>query len=204
MSLKEPCINKLTDLFQYTKVFDSDYHFGLRCPFCGSDYVHFDRPVYLDGQDKYKAWSGRGDAVRLPFWGECGSKWDMNFGFHKGQTFLWITAVKACWREVDHLLESPIEEMFWTAASQEIDGLTPQHQIGQYRVDFAIPHKLIVIELDGHRFHKTKEQRTSDAKRERDLQCNGWRVIRFTGSEIYSDTRQCVEQVKLIIEQLNK
>ncbi len=40
---------------------------------------------------------------------------------------------------------------------------------------------------------QTQSQHTYDAKRERDLQELGWRVIRFTGSEIHNDVNGCVE-----------
>lgn len=54
----------------------------------------------------------------------------------------------------------------------------------------------MVIEIDGHESHKTKEQRTSGAKRERDLKELGWYVIRFTGTEIYKDVEECVKHVR--------
>ena len=79
-----------------------------------------------------------------------------------------------------------------------INNIIPQYPILNYRVDFALPDEHLVIELDGHDYHKTKEQRTSDAKRERDLKELGWYVIRFTGTEIYRDVEKCVEQVERI------
>jgi very-short-patch-repair endonuclease len=101
----------------------------------------------------------------------------------------------------DSICESPIEKRFWDIASRHIPGLIPQYQIGNYRVDFALPQKYIAVELDGHEYHKTKAQRTADAKRERDLQEFGWQVIRFTGTEINQDTGRCVQQLKRICEQ---
>ena len=96
------------------------------------------------------------------------------------------------WDFIEH---SPIEEMFLEAALQHIPGLEFQHQVGRYYVDFAIPHLNIAIELDGHDYHKTKGQRTHDAQRERLLERAGWRVIRFTGSEVYRDAACCVQEV---------
>lgn len=100
------------------------------------------------------------------------------------------------------ICESPIEKLFFTAASESSAfyyQLIPQYQIDRYRVDFAIPEFEIAIELDGHEYHKTKEQRTNDASRERYLESLGWRVIRFTGSEVYKDSQACVEEaIKLI------
>jgi len=99
--------------------------------------------------------------------------------------------------------ESPIEEMFYLAALRTGLTVDPQYSVGSYRIDFAIPERFIAIELDGHDYHKTKEQRTNDAQRERYLQENGWTVIRFTGSEVYKDASGCVDQVLRILERLN-
>jgi very-short-patch-repair endonuclease len=87
--------------------------------------------------------------------------------------------------------------------------ISPQHQIGNYRVDFAIilnklnkvtfePIK-IVVECDGHAFHeKTKEQAARDKRRDRDLQIAGWRVLRFTGSEIWRDHDACGANIDVL------
>lgn len=95
--------------------------------------------------------------------------------------------------------ESPIESNFYDAMQGYCYGgeLEPQIEINanghRYRADFAIPSKKIVIELDGHEYHKSKEQRTNDARRERDLQTAGWKVIRFTGTEVHRDAYKCAE-----------
>ena len=70
-------------------------------------------------------------------------------------------------------------------------GLCSQREIGKYRVDFfvIIPYKQgIIIECDGHDFHeKTKEQAKYDKQRDRFLMSKGYKVLHFTGSEIYND-----------------
>jgi len=78
----------------------------------------------------------------------------------------------------ERMLESPIEEKFWNALKLE-HFITPQKKIGRYRVDFAIEHLRIAIELDGHDYHSSKEQLAHDAKRERYLQARGWRIVRY-------------------------
>lgn len=55
----------------------------------------------------------------------------------------------------------------------------------------------IVIECDGHDYHSSKEQMQYDYNRENNLKLAGYNVIRFTGSQIYSNPKQCVA----IIEQ---
>ena len=105
--------------------------------------------------------------------------------------------------EVENLLEedlceSPIEEIFFNACQHRLQ-VIPQYEVSRYRIDFALPHQKVAIELDGHEYHKTKEQRTKDAQRERYLQKHGWQVIRFTGSEVYQDVNRCVQDVLDII-----
>jgi hypothetical protein len=105
-----------------------------------------------------------------------------------------------------NLLESPIEKMFFDECQHwgSLADIEPQWEITinekKYRADFAFPESKTTIELDGHEYHKTKEQRTSDAQRERAFKSAGWNVIRFTGSEIYKDTKKCVgEAYRLIL-----
>ena len=100
------------------------------------------------------------------------------------------------------LCESPIELKFFVYSLKEIPNLKPQVVVGPYRIDLAIPEKKVALELDGHDFHKTPQQRTRDAKRDRYFQMNGWQVIRFTGTEIHRDVLGCIEEAKTIIEKI--
>lgn len=69
----------------------------IRCPVCGCEYQHCLTPQVVDGQDNYKAdWGGRGDLTVIPVWGECGSKWEICFGFHKGITSTFVRLIKSC------------------------------------------------------------------------------------------------------------
>lgn len=77
----------------------------------------------------------------------------------------------------------------------------------KYRADFLIPvvyknqeNICFIIECDGYEFHqKTKKQVENDNKRSRDLQEEGYEIIRFSGTEIYHKPRQCAENIKNII-----
>lgn len=74
-----------------------------------------------------------------------------------------------------------------------------------FRVDLALsaastqgtdpmaPPVFVAIECDGHDFHeRTKEQAQRDKARDRALQSIGWRIARFTGSEIYKSPETVV------------
>lgn len=56
--------------------------------------------------------------------------------------------------------------------------------------------KRLIVECDGHDFHeKTKEQAARDKRRDRTLQALGYKVFRFTGSEVYKDAIACAKEV---------
>ena len=71
----------------------------------------------------------------------------------------------------------------------------------RYRVDFLFPRAKIIVELDGYEYHHTKEQLTNDALRQRYLVRSGYKVIRFTGREIYKDVERCVRETRVIHEE---
>lgn len=91
--------------------------------------------------------------------------------------------------------QSPIEKSFWETAKPLIPELEQETWIDNYRVDFLIPSKKIIIELYGYQYHNTKQKITKDAERERKLQKLGYQIIRFTGTEIYKDVKKCVNEV---------
>lgn len=100
--------------------------------------------------------------------------------------------------------QSPLEEKFWYAWRSAHGWLVPlqyQYEIdgGKYRVDFAYPGIKVAIELDGHQWHSSKEQFTKDRARQRELELQGWRFVRFSGQEIVKDPAACYEQALTFI-----
>lgn len=102
------------------------------------------------------------------------------------------------------LCESPIELAFWRQAIKDPDfarHLQLNHVVrreggGSYRIDFAIPDMMLGIELDGYDYHSSKEQFTKDRQRQRELEGLGWRIMRFSGSEVHKDVARCVAEVR--------
>lgn len=102
---------------------------------------------------------------------------------------------------------TPIEAQFYDALAET--GLTfsvqpwLQHADRKYRADFLIHYdgRAVVVELDGHDWHKTKDQRGKDAAKDRWLQARGIRVVRFTGSQVYADTQGCVRELLDVVRQ---
>lgn len=97
-----------------------------------------------------------------------------------------------------------------SAAFDEAIFIMQQAKVGPYRVDILIHDascpfevaepRFMVVECDGHDFHeRTKEQARRDKKRDRFFQSKGYKVLRFTGSEIWADPEACADEV---LEQL--
>jgi very-short-patch-repair endonuclease len=122
---------------------------------------------------------------------------------------------RALKRDVNlHGVTSPIEQIFlmeWRFLRiDERHGLKirPQDELEidgvVYRIDFVVEalggNSKFAIELDGHDFHeKTKEQAARDRQRERLITKRGYTIIRFTGSEVFSNPRKCAEEVVQIV-----
>lgn len=100
--------------------------------------------------------------------------------------------------------QSPAEILFWNAASALLPGLVRQfHIVGtRYHFDFALPEKMIGIEIDGHQWHSSRQQRQHDSQRDRILQGLGWKVLRFTASEVTRNADACAEEVLTLINNL--
>ncbi len=92
------------------------------------------------------------------------------------------------------------------AAFDETVFVFQQIPVGPYRVDIAIldasmpfdlaSPRIMIVECDGHDFHeKTKEQARRDKQRDRFLQSKGFKVLRFTGSEIWADPDEVADEI---------
>jgi len=74
--------------------------------------------------------------------------------------------------------------------------------LGIYVVDFYC-HKLkLVIEVDGS-VHGDKEVGDADKERQRQLELDGLKVIRFTNEEILKKREVIEEKIKLLINELS-
>lgn len=56
-----------------------------------------------------------------------------------------------------------------------------------------------VIELDGFDYHSTKKQVNYDYEREQQLQMLGYKVVRFTGSQVFNKPYSCVHKLLTIV-----
>ncbi|MGF6369782.1 very-short-patch-repair endonuclease [Paraburkholderia sp. RAU6.4a] len=99
---------------------------------------------------------------------------------------------------------SPIEESFSKELAELANTIEREHWFGdaekhgRYRVDFILKDARLIIELDGHEHHSTKDQLMRDAIRQRYLTRAGYDVIRFTGREVFRNAARCVAEVRQI------
>ena len=65
----------------------------------------------------------------------------------------------------------------------------------QGRVDFAYEDARVIIECDGRRWHTTMEAFESDRRRDNLAQLHGWRVLRFTWSDLNETPARVLFQI---------
>lgn len=88
--------------------------------------------------------------------------------------------------------------------------LWSQFPIEKYRADFCVVRAVkgissprVVVECDGRNYHdRTFEQANRDRRRDRSMQLLGYRVIRFSGSELYHDPIQCARTVSDFLDRM--
>jgi very-short-patch-repair endonuclease len=78
---------------------------------------------------------------------------------------------------------------------RQVDGyrFRRQRPVGRYIVDFVCLERRIVIEVDGGQH---SEEAVYDAERDRWLQAEGYRVLRFWNHEILTETEAAMEVIQ--------
>jgi hypothetical protein len=100
---------------------------------------------------------------------------------------------------------TPIEVPFYDALRETgaIFAVQPwvQGVSNRYRPDFIVFYDggIVIVELDGHETHKSRDQRTYDARRQRWFEARGMRVLRWTGSEVTRNPQECVRELLEIL-----
>lgn len=108
--------------------------------------------------------------------------------------------------------ESPIEVMLGAEIMVRLEPLfrirgfelVAQFPLNPYRFDFAIrigqaTKPALLIECDGAAFHTSPEQVQHDRRKDQWASLHGFKVVRFTGSDIHSRPRECIEAIRKAI-----
>jgi len=94
---------------------------------------------------------------------------------------------------VETVLLTPIEKIMQSGLVEANLPFKAQARINNYYADFLVSQgeTRVVVECDGRDFHNPFR----DQLRDQQLNQLGYRVLRFTGSEIYHDIRSCIEKI---------
>lgn len=76
-----------------------------------------------------------------------------------------------------------------------------QYQVGRYKIDFAHVATKTAIELDGLVGHSSPSDIEKDRVRQRWIESQGWRFIRFGGREVTQNARKCACETAMFIAQ---
>jgi very-short-patch-repair endonuclease len=90
------------------------------------------------------------------------------------------------------------ERVLWEyLRTKRMNGLKFKRQqpIGNYIVDFVCFEKNIIIELDGSQHSFLPEQIRKDKIRDKWLENQGYRVLRFWANEVLKNTREVLEVI---------
>jgi very-short-patch-repair endonuclease len=60
-----------------------------------------------------------------------------------------------------------------------------------YPLDLAYDEERVAVELDGYRFHSSREQRERDMRRDAALASIGWLTLRFSHERLHEDVAGC-------------
>lgn len=91
--------------------------------------------------------------------------------------------------------ESYIERRLYDALKRR--GEYPQCQVGcgKYRIDIALVRYRLAIECDGKAYHSSKQQKAHDRRKNAFLKRHGWKVLRFTGSDINGKLDKVLDRI---------
>jgi very-short-patch-repair endonuclease len=64
------------------------------------------------------------------------------------------------------------------------------------RADFAWPHRMVIVEIDGFEFHSDQKAFVADRRRQNLMVNEGWRVLRFTPADLLLRPEAVVAEVR--------
>lgn len=95
------------------------------------------------------------------------------------------------------------EKILWFYLKQNVQGFKfrRQHPLGLYIADFYCHKAKLVIEIDGT-IHDRVEIRDYDEERQRSLEEDGLRVIRFTNDDIHNNIQSVLNEIECCLRSL--
>lgn len=98
---------------------------------------------------------------------------------------------------INHSSKKSYPEIIFENAliSSKITGWKYQFRNGIYQYDFAFPKQKIDVEIDGGT-HLNEKVKKIDERRDEFSRQSGWKVIRFTASQVKQDVIKCIDILK--------
>jgi very-short-patch-repair endonuclease len=99
------------------------------------------------------------------------------------------------------LTESQLEEAFLAIVRRaglpdpEVNAWMTLEDGTPARIDFLWREQRLAVETDGHAFHRTRQSRERDARRDQLLRLAGYEPVRFTGRQVAEDGEWVAETV---------
>lgn len=95
------------------------------------------------------------------------------------------------------LMDSWLERNLYYQIRNKYKGkIVPQHPLGPYWIDLALPEYLLAIELDGYKYHSSPKQREHDKRRDAYMTRQGWTVMRFTYRDIKNRMPSVLQKIE--------
>ncbi len=101
--------------------------------------------------------------------------------------------LKTSWEKT---IYTPIEHILKEALEKENISFTPQVKLGRFYVDFLVGYnnQKVIVECDGREYHNPHR----DKERDKELSKEGYKILHFTGSEIYNNIDSCIRKIQNI------
>lgn len=96
--------------------------------------------------------------------------------------------------------DSPLEEKLYNSLPPSLKKqVKNKFPIGGYEADFCFPDLMLGVEVDGHDYHSSPDQKQHDAIRDRYFAKMGYTVLRYTGREVHSDVKKVVHEINWFV-----
>jgi very-short-patch-repair endonuclease len=87
------------------------------------------------------------------------------------------------------------ERFFCQVIENEFDdkNFIREFPFGIYSLDFAWPHKKLVIEIDGEQHKRFDDYKQRDIRKDEYLKSQGWEILRVEFSYLFNKTKECIK-----------
>ncbi|MBR4926306.1 MAG: endonuclease domain-containing protein [Prevotella sp.] len=97
--------------------------------------------------------------------------------------------------------QTDAESLIWKHIRNSNSGVkfNRQYIIGDYIVDFVCLEKRLIIEIDGG-YHSEYEQIQKDEQRTENLEAMGFKVVRYTNEELFTDIDVVLNNIQQLLK----